>query len=270
MATEKQIAANRANAQKSTGPRTAEGRSISRLNAVRHGLTGHLDVMTAEEKEAHDTFVAGIADELIPIGMLERQLANSIAEGYWRINRVATIENNLYAAAAWRPQAENAQPVGNADSVAESAADSAVEAALASARTFLRHSDRFHLLAIYETRLHRRIKSDLDQLREFQSTRRAAEEKAAAEELSVERQVLKESCNLLHLQLKNQEDVDLTGNFTHPNGSVFSIPELLERLAVNRRLKRADDVVLRYPLNAEQLETFLAAALAAEENQILN
>jgi hypothetical protein len=39
MATEKQIAANRANAQKSTGPKTAAGRLKSSRNAFRHGLS---------------------------------------------------------------------------------------------------------------------------------------------------------------------------------------------------------------------------------------
>lgn len=39
MASEKQIAANRANAQKSTGPKTAAGRSKAGRNAFRHGLS---------------------------------------------------------------------------------------------------------------------------------------------------------------------------------------------------------------------------------------
>lgn len=39
MATEKQIAANRANAKRSTGPKTAVGKSRSRRNAFRHGLS---------------------------------------------------------------------------------------------------------------------------------------------------------------------------------------------------------------------------------------
>jgi hypothetical protein len=39
MATEKQIAANRANARRSTGPRTALGKLKSSRNALRHGLS---------------------------------------------------------------------------------------------------------------------------------------------------------------------------------------------------------------------------------------
>jgi hypothetical protein len=42
MASEKQIAANRANAKKSTGPRTAAGKLKSSRNAFRHGLSGPL------------------------------------------------------------------------------------------------------------------------------------------------------------------------------------------------------------------------------------
>ena len=48
MATAKQIEANRLNALKSTGPRTVEGKSASRLNAVTHGLAAILpDSITA-------------------------------------------------------------------------------------------------------------------------------------------------------------------------------------------------------------------------------
>ncbi|UVO27595.1 hypothetical protein [Bradyrhizobium arachidis] len=43
MATEKQIAANRKNAARSTGPRTISGKARSRMNALRHGLAATLE-----------------------------------------------------------------------------------------------------------------------------------------------------------------------------------------------------------------------------------
>lgn len=54
MATEKQKAANRANAQKSTGPKTAAGRLKSSRNAYRHGLSLplHLDMSTSAKADA--------------------------------------------------------------------------------------------------------------------------------------------------------------------------------------------------------------------------
>jgi hypothetical protein len=47
MATSAQIAANRANAQKSTGPRSAEGKSASRFNALKHGIDANTELRRA-------------------------------------------------------------------------------------------------------------------------------------------------------------------------------------------------------------------------------
>jgi hypothetical protein len=54
VATEKQIAANRANAQKSTGPKTAAGKLKSSRNAYRHGLSYpmRLDPVTSAKTDA--------------------------------------------------------------------------------------------------------------------------------------------------------------------------------------------------------------------------
>ena len=47
----RRVEANRRNAQKSTGPKTAEGKAISRLNGVKHGLTGAGIALPTEVKE---------------------------------------------------------------------------------------------------------------------------------------------------------------------------------------------------------------------------
>ncbi len=56
MATPNQTAANRRNAQESTGPRTPQGRAASRLNALKHGLTArHLVIRTESQRDFDDT-----------------------------------------------------------------------------------------------------------------------------------------------------------------------------------------------------------------------
>jgi hypothetical protein len=61
MATEKQIAANRRNATRSTGPRTAAGKAKSSRNAFRHGLSlaQEIDPSTAAEIELLAQAIAG-------------------------------------------------------------------------------------------------------------------------------------------------------------------------------------------------------------------
>jgi hypothetical protein len=86
-------AANRANAQKSTGPRTAAGKKVSRLNGLRHGLRAELVVVPqledAGEWEAHR---AGIVESLAPANYLEELLADRAAIATWRLQRATRYE----------------------------------------------------------------------------------------------------------------------------------------------------------------------------------
>jgi hypothetical protein len=72
MASEKQIAANRANAQHSTGPRTAAGKRKSSHNSYRHGMFWPLPPELAIKVKA-------IARELMPAGASEQELAAAFA-----------------------------------------------------------------------------------------------------------------------------------------------------------------------------------------------
>lgn len=96
MLSDKQLAANRANAQLSTGPGT-EGKRKSCLNARRHNLTGQVTSMTPEDRAAHDAFSAGLIKSLAPEGELELALAQRIATDFWRLNRASAIEDNIFA-----------------------------------------------------------------------------------------------------------------------------------------------------------------------------
>ncbi len=97
MISEKQLAANRRNAEQSTGPRTDAGKNRSSLNARRHNLTGQVTAMTDPDRAAFNQFIAGIMKDLAPEGALEIQLAQRIAHDHWRLNRCAAVEDNIYA-----------------------------------------------------------------------------------------------------------------------------------------------------------------------------
>ena len=158
---EKQLAANRRNAQLSRGPVSAAGRQRSSLNNLRHGLTGQTTVLSDEDRAAHDRFCAGIVACLRPVGLLEAQIAQSIAADHWRLNRVSAIETNLFALG----HCESPTTDGGSDD------DPDIHAALNSARVFLVDAKQFALLSIYEQRIHRNLQKSMAELRELQATR---------------------------------------------------------------------------------------------------
>jgi hypothetical protein len=168
MLTEKQLAANRANAQRSTGPRSEEGRQRSSLNARRHNLTGQVSAMTDEDRIAHDTFSKALISAMAPEGALELQLAQRVATDSWRLNRASAIEDNIFALGL--------------DRYADDTIDHPqIQAAFATARTFTAEAKSLELLTLYEQRINRTLQRNLALLQQLQATRKA-ERKAAMKE----------------------------------------------------------------------------------------
>src|SRR5438874_542664 len=98
MTSVKQTAANRANARKSTGPKTELGKDISRLNAVKHGGLSPLPVLPeVEARDAWQAHLNGTLTSLQPSGHLEMVLAERVALILWRMNRVARFEREITA-----------------------------------------------------------------------------------------------------------------------------------------------------------------------------
>ena len=93
MATEAQILANRRNAQKSTGPRTPQGKAAVSHNAVKHGLLTHHDVINSESQTHFDLYRSKILEELNPASPMESILAKRIVTLSWRLKRVCRIQN---------------------------------------------------------------------------------------------------------------------------------------------------------------------------------
>src|SRR5580693_6865001 len=94
---EKQLAANRANAQKSTGPKTEEGKAKAALNGHRHGLTGSAIIMTEADQEAFESFSKRFIADLKPVGAVETNFAELIAGDHYRLRRAQSIEENTFA-----------------------------------------------------------------------------------------------------------------------------------------------------------------------------
>jgi hypothetical protein len=161
MLTEKQLAANRANAQLSTGPKSEEGKRRSSLNARRHNLTGQVTAMTDEDRIAHDALAAALIKSMAPEGALELQLAQRIATDSWRLNRSSAIEENIFA-------------LGLFDHSGDIVADHPeVHTALTAARTFTREAKSIGLLTLYEQRINRSLQKNLAVLQQLQATRKA-------------------------------------------------------------------------------------------------
>jgi hypothetical protein len=93
MATEAQILANRCNAQKSTGPRTIEGKAVVSQNAVKHGLSAGQDVISSESQAEFDLYCDRMLTELDPIGAMESMFAERIVSLSWRLKRADRIQN---------------------------------------------------------------------------------------------------------------------------------------------------------------------------------
>jgi len=95
MATQAQILANRRNAQQSTGPRTAEGKSISAKNATKHGLFSQKNVVIPENQADFDALRDEMLAELNPLGAMESILAERIVSLTWRLKRAERMQNEL-------------------------------------------------------------------------------------------------------------------------------------------------------------------------------
>src|SRR5215472_15325491 len=90
-------AINRQNASQSTGPITPEGKRRASLNALRHGLTGQTVVLPEEDLAAYQKHCAQFHSELNPKGLLETKAVQTIADTYWRLDRIRAMENNLFS-----------------------------------------------------------------------------------------------------------------------------------------------------------------------------
>ncbi len=161
MATAAQIAANRANAQHSTGPRTEEGKLASRENSTSHGFTGQAIVRLDDQDAAYLAFFDSMLPDLAPANAFERNLAGRIIHDCWRLDRAAAADENLITCR----MIENGDGPGCV-TVPDGRA-------IAAAGAFRDEAKTLNLLSLYEQRLQRAVHKNLALLKALQKERQA-------------------------------------------------------------------------------------------------
>ncbi len=106
-------AVNRANAQKSTGPKTDQGRAISSQNSFKHGLYSKAILIPGEDPALFEALRAELVAEHRPAGLTEELLVNEIAQHYWRMQRYRSLEAQVYQAQGQTQSGATAIDTGN-------------------------------------------------------------------------------------------------------------------------------------------------------------
>jgi len=160
---EAQLAANRENAQKSTGPRTEEGRAAVALNALKTGLTGRTVLIEADEAPLYRKLAADFNQDLQPVGPQENALVQSVIDLHWRLEQIPGLlmalktkgRRELLISGEFQPAA-----------VGTNTLDLEV--------TF-RYEKQFRNLNLQESRLARRREREMAELHKLQKERKANE-----------------------------------------------------------------------------------------------
>ena len=93
MITSAQIVANQANAQRSTGPKTQQGKAVSSLNNFKHGCSGAFTVLPWESQDEFDMLVGSLRDEHKPSGVTEMILVDKMAQALWLSKRALMLQH---------------------------------------------------------------------------------------------------------------------------------------------------------------------------------
>jgi hypothetical protein len=96
MPTEAQINANRLNAQKSTGPRSPEGKAVSSLNALKSGIDAHSQIIPGEDPAELEALTASFRQHFHPADPNQLSLVDALVAAEWTQRRLRRIEAQLW------------------------------------------------------------------------------------------------------------------------------------------------------------------------------
>ena len=86
---------SRLNGAKSRGPRSSAGRSLSSVNAIRHGLTSKTLILQNESSEQFVCMLNAYFDLLQPANQIEIDLVSEIVAARWRLRRIWRYETAI-------------------------------------------------------------------------------------------------------------------------------------------------------------------------------
>jgi hypothetical protein len=151
------------------GPASPEAKERVKYNALRHGFTGQVLIMTPEEREKFDAFVKGMMTDLAPVGTHETFLANSMAEEAWRLNQIRARCSNLSAVGDFDGAGDKYLPMEG------------IESAVIDSVVARDQSKQLALMSLYGQRTQRAYEKYKKELNELQETRKADEATALEE-----------------------------------------------------------------------------------------
>jgi len=190
---ERRLAANRANAQLSTGPTTPEGKAKSSLNAVKTGLTGRTVLLPSEDVKAYEAHIERFRREWEPVGDQETHLVQNLADTQWRLDRIPNLETGLFALGRMRC----------ADLFTDEK-DPQVRRAMMDAHILMTDAKHFKNLHLQESRLRRQYTQDLQELRKLQGERKQKEE----EQTPVQRKPITQAASANGFEFTNAKQPD--------------------------------------------------------------
>lgn len=74
------------------GPKTEQGKSVSKFNALKHGLLSKEVLIDGEDQEILNDFGNAIKEELKPVGPMEEMMVDRVISGFWRLRRAVYVE----------------------------------------------------------------------------------------------------------------------------------------------------------------------------------
>jgi len=184
----KQIAANRRNAQHSTGPKSRDGKEAVKWNALKHGLLAKEAFLPGEEANSFQELSERLYADLRPEGALETALVERMIAGLWRIRRLQRVEagvfeNEIWAATREREEqgvaretralreALNPRAAPTADERVEAVENASIAEWGAAFVRDAGGENAFSKLSRYEASIERSVSGSLHELQRLQSAR---------------------------------------------------------------------------------------------------